>query len=418
MTPRPITYASPYEAEESEIVRRQRLAEALQAQAGQPWGGTEMAGQIAIRRSPLEGLAQLGKSASANAQMQDVQRRRDELSKRMQGDRSADMQAMVQALQGSPGSPMPPEAMGGGPAMPARPAGQIDPSVMGQLRSPEMQNMAMQLWAQQLKPKAPIKVGAGDQLVNPDTYQPVYSAPQKPDKPAAVPSAIQEYEYAQKQGFKGSFQDFQIAQRAAGAPKISVSATAGTEKKYGEQFAGNIARADSDMRDAALKAPELAERSNRIKETLASGKITTGFGADYRLAFGKAAGLAGASDAETLKNTETLVADLASNTMDAIKASGMGGGTGFSNADRDFLEKAKGGKITLEASTINRLADLSHRAAALSADRWNKRVKEIPASALEGTGITQDAVKVPGLYSPAKTTTNPAVDAALKKYGG
>ena len=37
-----------------------------------------------------------------------------------------------------------------------------------------------------------------------------------------VPSAIAEYKFAQDQGFKGSFQDFELAKRAAGAPKVAV----------------------------------------------------------------------------------------------------------------------------------------------------------------------------------------------------
>jgi len=37
-----------------------------------------------------------------------------------------------------------------------------------------------------------------------------------------VPSAIAEYKFAQDQGYKGSFQDFEIAKRAAAAPKLAV----------------------------------------------------------------------------------------------------------------------------------------------------------------------------------------------------
>ena len=37
-----------------------------------------------------------------------------------------------------------------------------------------------------------------------------------------VPSAIAEYKFAQEQGYKGSFQDFELAKRAAGAPKVAV----------------------------------------------------------------------------------------------------------------------------------------------------------------------------------------------------
>lgn len=193
-------------------------------------------------------------------------------------------------------------------------------------------------------------------------------------------------------------QAFQLEKAKKSAPVTNVSVS--TEKKYGEQFASNIAKADSEMRDTALKAPDLAQRANQIRETLASGKIITGTGADIRLQVGKALNLAGASDAETIANTETLSTQLASNTLAAIKASGLGSGSGFSNADRDFLEKAVGGKITLEPQTIDRLATLAHKAAEQSAKKWGERVQQIPADALSGTGITTERVEVPPAFQP------------------
>ena len=46
-------------------------------------------------------------------------------------------------------------------------------------------------------------------------------------KAEATPSAIKEYQFAQGQGYQGSFQDFQLAQRAAVAPKVTVDMTGG-----------------------------------------------------------------------------------------------------------------------------------------------------------------------------------------------
>jgi hypothetical protein len=185
------------------------------------------------------------------------------------------------------------------------------------------------------------------------------------------------------------------------APSASASVagiTLSTEKKYGEQFAGKIAESDTGLRDAALKAPDLAERSNRIKQVLGTGKVITGFGADTRLQLGKAMGLVGVNDKETIANTEALSADLARNTLDAIKASGLGSGNGFSNADRDFLNKAAGGLISFDSETLKRLADLSYRTAQQSSIKWKNRVKQIPTSALEGTGVGNESVDVPPLY--------------------
>lgn len=183
----------------------------------------------------------------------------------------------------------------------------------------------------------------------------------------------------------------------AGAPSITVS----TEKKYGEQFAGKIATEDADLRSSAMKAPEAVATADRIIDLINTGKVITGTGANARLQFAKALNLAGGNDAERISNTEVLVSSLAEQTMGAIKSSNLGAGQGFTNADRDFLEKAKAGQLSYEAKSLKRLAELSRKASELSAEKWNKRVKEIPADALAGTGISTEAIVVPKRGKPA-----------------
>jgi hypothetical protein len=46
-------------------------------------------------------------------------------------------------------------------------------------------------------------------------------------KAEATPSAIKEYQFAVGQGYQGSFQDFQLAQKAAVAPRVTVDMTGG-----------------------------------------------------------------------------------------------------------------------------------------------------------------------------------------------
>jgi hypothetical protein len=109
----------------------------------------------------------------------------------------------------------------------------------------------------------------------------------------------------------------------------------------------------------------------------------------------KALNLAGGNDAEKIRNTEVLISSLAETTMGAIKSSNLGAGQGFTNADRDFLEKAKAGQLTYDAGSLARLANLSRKAAEKSAESWNTRVKQIPKSALEGTGYSTEPVIIP-----------------------
>jgi len=113
------------------------------------------------------------------------------------------------------------------------------------------------------------------------------------------------------------------------------------------------------------------------------------------LQLAKALNLAGGTDSEKIKNTEVLVSSLAETTLGAIKSSNLGAGQGFTNADRDFLEKAKAGQLSYDAKSLSELARLSRLAAEKSAESWNSRVKQIPAAALEGTGITTEPIVVP-----------------------
>jgi hypothetical protein len=213
------------------------------------------------------------------------------------------------------------------------------------------------------------------------------------------PTAVQEFEYAKKNGYQGSFADFKTLH----APRttVNVPVNVSTEKKYGERFGGLIADADAAKLSAAENAPAAAANADRITDLLATGNVITGTGANARLQIAKALNLAGGTDVEKIRNTEVLISSLAETTMGAIKSSNLGAGQGFTNADRDFLEKAKAGQITYDAGSLARLASLSRKAAEKSAETWNTRVKQIPKSALEGTGIGTEPVVVP----PRKTAS-------------
>jgi hypothetical protein len=91
------------------------------------------------------------------------------------------------------------------------------------------------------------------------------SVAQGAPKREPVPSAIAEYKFAQDQGYKGSFQDFEIAKRTAGAPKLAVDLKDPTA----------IAKAQSDvLKDwrSVVKdtnAMEVADRFKAVKSAVA-----------------------------------------------------------------------------------------------------------------------------------------------------
>lgn len=207
--------------------------------------------------------------------------------------------------------------------------------------------------------------------------------------------------------------DAAIAKATTHAPANNI--TLSTEKSYGGEYGKKTAESDINLKTAAEAAPTLAENSNRISQILKSGKVFTGTGAEFKLQLAKALKLAGGTENEAIANTETLISSLASQTLGNIKSSGLGSGQGFTDKDREFLQAASAGTITLDSKSLQRLSDLSYRSAVATADKWSKRVKEIPKAVLEGTGTSTEPVSVPSREgaAPKPSATRARADAIL-----
>lgn len=93
------------------------------------------------------------------------------------------------------------------------------------LAMPDDQLTGMLQQVAQFAPEAkPIEVAAGGSIVtkqNDGSYKPAFTAPQKPE---STPSGIQEYEYAKGQGFKGTFEQYQLQMKRAGAGQVNLPA--------------------------------------------------------------------------------------------------------------------------------------------------------------------------------------------------
>lgn len=172
------------------------------------------------------------------------------------------------------------------------------------------------------------------------------------------------------------------------------------EEEYTKKFGGKMAENDTGLYEAAQKAPEMAQTANTVLRILNEGKPITGFGANFRQGFASAAQAIGIKD-ESVADSQQLGQMLAATTMTAIKSSGLGAGNGFTNTDREFLEKAAAGQINFDEATLRRAAELNYRAATRSVEKWKSRYKMMPKSAIEATGIT-DEVDLPAPYAPAK----------------
>ena len=191
---------SPYQTDLDKIAQQQKMAELLQAQSLQPTERYSYKG-IEARTPVTAGLAKMLQGFTAMQMQEKGLEEQKALGERYRGDQSADFtniakilsapavagQAEVPARQAeiAPeeraqsadyGTPLPGAAI---PAVPARRAGQIDPEMIGQAKTPEGQQMLMAQLLSQIGPKAPIKLGPGESLVNPTTFKSEFTAPEK-----------------------------------------------------------------------------------------------------------------------------------------------------------------------------------------------------------------------------------------------
>jgi hypothetical protein len=160
------------------------------------------------------------------------------------------------------------------------------------------------------------------------------------------------------------------------------------ESAYSKTFGEKLATKDIALEDVASGAQSIIDNVERQRKILKSGNVITGFGAEPRLAlaqFGTAIGATGKGD-ELVSNTQGLLASRAGATLDAIKTSNLGSAQGFSNTDREFLEKAKLGGIKYDAKSLEKQLELEEKVARISVDKWNNRLKQLPKSASNPVG--------------------------------
>ena len=200
----------------------------------------------------------------------------------------------------------------------------------------------------------------------------------------------------------------------AGASNITQT----TEKKFGEVFAGKMADTDIAKMVTAEKAPQLAESANRIIDLVKQGNVFTGPVADVKLNIARALNVAGASNEEKIANTESLISATGKSTLDAIQSANLGTGQGFTDKDLNFLKGIAGGTIQLTPQTLTELARLQHQTATRSAEAWNKRAKQLPKTATEGTGLSLEPIKVPPLSPSAIFAKNPKTGERIQSLDG
>lgn len=221
----------------------------------------------------------------------------------------------------------------------------------------------LQLQQAMKKDTTPIKLGKGERLVTNDTFQPI--------GPAPMGDTTGDYANWQAELAAGRTKDdyttWYRLNKKSGAQQQSISLTA--DRGYAGELAKNLAKQDTDAIDAAMSAPDRIRSARDVKRILSTEKPITGTAAEQRLWLTKALSTAGVIDGKTVTSTEDLASVLANQTLDAIKSSGLGGGQGFTDKDRQFLQDAKSGRLELNQGTLLRIADLNERAAVRAIER-------------------------------------------------
>lgn len=203
---------------------------------------------------------------------------------------------------------------------------------------------------------APIKVGDGDSIVDPKTFKPLYTH----TKVAAIPAAITEYKFAVSQGYPGTFQQFGLENKRAGASNISTK----IENKMGEGVASQIGPMIKDSYIAANGASQQMDAAKRIIQAVDSGKIISGPGAGTRMTIaqiGQTLGVGGKDDAELIANSRQVIRGLSEMTLQGRKQ--MSGQGAITESEGILAEKATSGRIEdLTTAEIRQLAAASARA--------------------------------------------------------
>lgn len=190
------------------------------------------------------------------------------------------------------------------------------------------------------KDNAPVTVAPGASLVDPRTMKPVFTAPRE----QTLPSAIQEYQFAQGQGYRGTFEQWDRERKKAGANSVNVSVN--TEKSLLNEVAGGIGKAVTDARGNAQAALGTIGTVNRLMDSLDSGQVMAGPGTTFRqfgLQVGNMLGVAGQSAQEKLVNTRQAIQSLAQLELDAAQQ--MKGQGQITEAERAIIRRAASGDI-------------------------------------------------------------------------
>ena len=186
-------------------------------------------------------------------------------------------------------------------------------------------------------------------LVDPRTGKTVTAAVE------AKPTQERLYNLAVSQGYKGSFDEWNIKNIREGSTKINMPPVA-------KSLAGPVGSMAEASLAQAKGSVETMNNANAVREALNTGNVIAGPMAGVRTKFAQVMDLAGAGDKEKLAATRSAIQGLAAITLESRSAlKGQGQITDF---ETGLLEKARSGNIAdMTIGELHTVVDVSQRLA-------------------------------------------------------
>jgi len=213
---------------------------------------------------------------------------------------------------------------------------------------------------------APQKLGEGETIsqlnFGSGKYEPLASGGEK------LPTEYKEYQKAAEGGFKGTFFDYQQALKRAGASNVSV--------RTGNSLAEQIGPMMKESAAQTVGAMKVKDAADQILNSLKTGNVISGTGANVRIPMARLANMIGAggnNDVEKLANTQTMVQNLAKLTLAGRQQ--MHGEGAITNSESNIAEKAMSGNAELSPTEIAQLANAAKRSAAYQNQLHNQKLQ-------------------------------------------
>ncbi len=427
------------QVEQQNIERQRKMAEMLRGQATTPEEGKMVSGHF-VAPSWTQQLAKVLQGYSSGVMQQGADEKQTAMAKAL-GDRNqADTSSFMQAMQGSPArtqAPATPVDDNGVPNIPAQfdaiaPDRNKALEIASRSSSPMLQGYSKAMIEQLMKtPENPFsKVDAKD--FTPESLK-AFSASGGKDYTLLDPvrkmeniNGVAVNPFGLKAGtvlpqdpnalfnrgpdgqaaLNQQVFDAKRALAKSGASNMNTTVSmAGPENEYNKTVGKGLADTGLALVDAAKGAPEIVRNAQMIRAALDKGAIT-GTGANARLAVQKALETSGIVGPGKAADTQALMAGLGKLTLSGIKTSGLGGGNGFTDKDRTFLQSAISGEIDSTPENLRRVADLSERVATATHAKGQKVLQRWGSNPSLGA-VAQDSVIDP-LPSGVASNTGPA----------